>query len=155
MRIKRSQEIPEAKVELVPLIDCVFLLLIFFMCCATMTKVDTSASVRLPVASNGAEQKDPGNRGTVNILPSGGISPDGQVVTDQKPFLVYGNLVNDEGLTKAIADHVKEDPNTKLYLRADKKVKFGLVRRAMAACASAGVSDVIFGTYLQDLYEGE
>lgn len=31
MRVKKQEEIPEARVELVPLIDCVFLLLIFFM----------------------------------------------------------------------------------------------------------------------------
>lgn len=152
MKIKRPQEVAEARVELVPLIDCVFLLLIFFMCAATMSKVDTSSQVNLPIASNGADQKDPSHRGTVNILPYGARTPGGELVTPEKPFLVFGRLENDEGLQKAIAELVKQDPLTKLYLRADRHAKFDTVRRAMASCAAAGISDVVFGTYLQDLY---
>ena len=152
MKVPRSSEVGEARVELVPLIDCVFLLLIFFMCAASLTTVDTSGEVRLPIASNGAEQKDPSHRGVVNVLRPGARSPNGELVTDEKPFMVSGEVVSDEGLQKAIADKLKEDPNMRLYLRADRDVQFSLVRRGMAACAHAGVADVIFATYLQDLY---
>lgn len=155
MKTKRPKEIPEARVELVPLIDCVFLLLIFFMCAATMTKVDISSDVKLPVASNAAEQKDPNNRGTVNVLRPGVLAKDGQTASDEKPFVVYGKLVSDDGLQNAIANQLKIQPNLRLYLRADRRVKFALVRRAMAACANAGVSDVIFGAYAEDLYSGD
>ena len=155
MKLARPQEIPEARVELVPLIDCVFLLLIFFMCCASMTAVDTSGEVRLPVASNAAEQKDPSHRGTVNVLPPGSRTSGGEAVTEQTPFVVYGKLVGDEELQRTIAERLKEDPNLRLYLRADRKAKFALVRRAMGACAKAGVADVVFATYLQDLYVKE
>ncbi len=152
MKAKRSHEIEDAKVELVPLIDCVFLLLIFFMCAATMTKVDAPTEVRLPIASNGAEQKDPERRGTVNIISIGGRAPSGELSTEDKPFLVFGQLVGDEGLQAAMAEHVKVEPNMRLYLRADRFVKFALVKRAMTACAAAGISDVIFATNEHDLY---
>ncbi len=152
MKAKRSHEIEDARVELVPLIDCVFLLLIFFMCAATMTKVDAPTEVRLPIASNGAEQKDPERRGTVNVVPIGGRTPSGEFSTEDKPFLVFGQLVGDEGLELAMKEHVKTEPNMRLYLRADRTVKFALVKRAMTACAAAGVSDVIFATYEHDLY---
>lgn len=154
MKINSDKEVAEAKVELIPLIDCVFLLLIFFMCAATMTKKDTSSEVRLPIASNAAEQKDPSHRGTVNVLPVGSRTPGGEVVTAEKPFLVYGALVDEAGLQREIAERAKADPLLKLYLRADRNVKFDVVRRAMAACAAAGISDVVFGSYVQDLYEG-
>ena len=152
MKAKRSEEIEDARVELVPLIDCVFLLLIFFMCAATMTKVDAPTEVQLPIASNGAEQKDPERRGTVNIVPIGGRAPSGEFSTEERPFLVFGQLMNDEGLQTAMAEHVKVEPNMRLYLRADRTVKFQLVKRAMTACAAAGVSDVIFATYEHDIY---
>ena len=151
MKVKGAEEIPEARVELVPLIDCVFLLLIFFMCCASMSSVDTSREVHLPAASNAAEQKDPSHRGTVNVLPAGAFTPDGELVSDASPFLVFGKLVDDQGLQRTIAEHMKEDPSLRLYLRADRKAKFAVVKRAMTACANAGVSDVIFATHLQDL----
>ena len=153
MKIKgNTREIAEAKVELVPLIDCVFLLLIFFMCAATMSTVDLASDINLPVASNAAEQKDPGRRGTVNIMRAGVRTSQGDLVTEAKPFLVFGELVNEEGLQKAIEEHLKIEPTMRLYLRADRDAKFSKVRRAMGACASAGVSDVIFGTHVQDLY---
>jgi len=136
----------------VPLIDCVFLLLIFFMCAATMTKVDISSDVKLPVASNAAEQKDPSNRGTVNVLVPGVRALDGQIASVDKPFVVYGKLVNDDGLQNVITKQLKTEPNLRLYLRADRRVTFALIRRAMVACANAGVSDVIFGAYTEDLY---
>ena len=152
MKISRTTEVEEARVELVPLIDCVFLLLIFFMCAATMSRVDTPTSVRLPVASNAAKQVDPSRRGTVNILPPGSPSPTGELATEDRPFLVFGQLVNDEGLQRVMTEHLKEEPAMRLYLRADKHVRFAVVRRAMAACAAAGVSDVIFASFLQEIY---
>jgi biopolymer transport protein ExbD len=155
MKFHHHDEIAEARVELVPLIDCVFLLLIFFMCAATMSKVDAPTSVKLPVASNAAEQKDPSRRGTVNIVPVGSVTPNGQVATEERPFLVYGKLVNEDELTKAMEERIKTEPALRLYLRADHNVKFAVVRRAMGACAAAGVSDVIFATYVRDLYTGE
>jgi biopolymer transport protein ExbD len=69
-----------------------------------------------------------------------------------RPFLVFCQLVNDEGLELAMKDHVKIEPNMRLYLRADRTVKFHRVKRAMTACAVAGVSDVIFATYEHELY---
>lgn len=154
MKIQRQHEIAEARVELVPLIDCVFLLLIFFMCAATMSKVDAPTSVRLPIASNAAEQKDPSRRGTVNIVPVGSLTPAGELATEEKPFMVFGRLVNEEGLQKAMEERLKSEPTLRLYLRADRNVKFSMVKRAMGACAAAGVSDVIFATYVRDLYSG-
>lgn len=154
MRIKKSEEIEGAKVELVPLIDCVFLLLIFFMCSATMSKLDAPTEVRLPVASNAAKQKDPSRRGVVNVMKEGERTPAGEVATADRPFLVYGKLVNDEGLQKLMEEQLKIEPSTRLYLRADREAKFAIIRRAMSACAAAGLSDVIFATYVQDLYGG-
>ena len=137
--------------DMTPIIDCVFLLLIFFMCAATMAKVDKSAEVTLPVASNAAEQKDPSNRGTVNVLLQGMRAKDGQVASESKPFMIFGNLQTDEELQRAIETQLKIQPNLRLYLRADQRVKFALIRRAMAACANAGVQDIIFGAYAQDI----
>ena len=147
MKIAEAQEIQEARVELVPLIDCVFLLLIFFMCAAQMSKLDTITEVVLPVANKASVPKDMSGRGTVNILPLGALAVGDQRVSEEKPFIVAGDLVNDAGLTKAIGELRKNEPNMRLYLRVDKDVNFKLVRRAIAACAQAGIFDVILATY--------
>ncbi len=147
MKIHTPQEIQEARVELVPLIDCVFLLLIFFMCAAQMSRVDITPEVSLPVATKASVPADPSGRGTVNILPLGTVTLAGESVSEAKPFMVAGNLVNEAGLTAAIEGLRKDQPTMKLYLRVDKDVNFALVRRAISACAKAGVYDVILATY--------
>ncbi|MEI6563692.1 MAG: biopolymer transporter ExbD [bacterium] len=155
MKIKAEKDIPEVHIELVPLIDCVFLLLIFFMTSATMSKLDAPGDVKLPIATNAAKQKDPSRRGIVNVVQPGFRTPQGETATFEKQFLVSGQLVNEEGLTKLMEQEVKREPNLRLYLRADRNVKFAVVRKAMGACAAAGISDVIFATFLQDLSMGK
>ena len=139
---------------MVPLIDCVFLLIIFFMFSANMSKVDMTPEVALPEARKGKVPDDASGRGTVNILPEGFATERG-VVSKEKPFMVMGDLVDDKGLTDVISARVKEDPKLKLYLRVDKDTEFQLVRRAISACAQAGVFDVIFGTYPAATVEAE
>ena len=72
------------------------------------------------------------------------------VLRAQLLFLVVGRLVGDDDLQAAMIEHRKSEPNMRLYLRADKRVKFAVVKRAMTACAAAGVMDVIFATYEHD-----
>jgi len=154
MKIRAEKDIQEAHVELVPLIDCVFLLLIFFMTSATMSTLDTPGDVKLPIAPNAAKQKDPSRRGIVNVVQPGYRTPQGDTATGDKQFLISGQLVNEEGLTKIMEAEVKREPNLRLYLRADRNVQFVNVRKAMGACAAAGISDVIFATFVQDLSLG-
>lgn len=130
-----------------PMIDCVFLLLIFFMCAATMSKVDFTPEVRLPVAPKAAVPEDLRGRGTINILPLGTVLQTGDAVSEQKPFMVYGQLMNETELQKLIGERKSQDPEFRVYLRVDRSADFMLVKRAIKACAAAGVFDIIFGTF--------
>lgn len=130
-----------------PMIDCVFLLLIFFMCAATMSKVDFTPEVRLPVAPKAAVPEDLRGRGTINILPLGTVLQTGDAVSEQKPFMVYGQLMNEAELQKLIGERKSQDPEFRVYLRVDRSADFMLVKRAIKACAAAGVFDIIFGTF--------
>ena len=70
MKLRKPDE-PEANVDMTPMIDCVFQLLIFFMVCATMSKVDQTPEVVLPIAPKAAIPENPVGRGVVNIVPLG------------------------------------------------------------------------------------
>lgn len=129
-----------------PMIDCVFLLLIFFMCAATMSKVDLTPEVRLPVAPRAAVPEDLRGRGVINILPVGTMSSAG-LITEERPFLVYNELLDDAGLQKAIEARRRTEPELRVYMRVDRNTSFALVRRAIRACAAAGVFDIIFATF--------
>ena len=147
MKLRKPAE-PDATVDMTPMIDCVFLLLIFFMVSATMSKVDLTPEVTLPIAPKAAipEQENLRGRGVVNIVPLG--TPVGGAATSEvTPFIISGQLVDEPGLVQAIADRLKTEPNLRIYMRVDKNAEFKTVKRAIRACANAGIFDIIFGTY--------
>ena len=147
MILKRQPD-PKAEVAMTPLIDCVFQLLIFFMVTATLAKVDKAVEIQLPVAPKAAipEQEDLRGRGVINIAPIG--TPIGDaVVTENKPFLIAGVLCDEAGLTKIVAERADADPDFRAYLRVDRNAEYRTVKRAIRACAAAGVFNIIFGTY--------
>ena len=146
MKLRKNTD-AEPSMDMTPMIDCVFLLLIFFMCAATMSKVDMTPEVRLAVAPKAAVPEDLRGRGVINILPEGTVTSSGGTVSEDLPFLVYGELMDDKGLQKIIAGRRQEDPELRVYLRVDRDAEFKTVRRAIKACAAAGVFDIIFGTF--------
>jgi len=145
MKLKKPDE-PEANVDMTPMIDCVFQLLIFFMVCATMSKVDLTPEVTLPIAPRAAIPENPSGRGVINIVPLGTPAAGGATSEDQ-PFLVYGQLTDEPGLVKVISERLKTEPNLRIYMRVDHNAEFKVVKRAIRACANAGIFDIIFGAF--------
>lgn len=144
---RKARNQPEAGIDMTPMIDMVFLLLVFFMCAATLSKVDFTPEISLPVAPKAQIPEDLRNRGTVNILPAGFITPAGETVSEEKPFLIHGQLRNERELRETIETLRKEREDLRVYMRIDRDTEFAVVRRAIRACAEAGVFDIVFGSY--------
>lgn len=144
---RKSREQPEGGIDMTPMIDMVFLLLVFFMCAATLSKVEFTPEINLPLAPKAQIPEDMRNRGSVNILPVGAATGNGQTVTAETPFLIRGRLVDEADLKKEISATLAENPSLRIYMRIDRNAEFALVQRAIKACAAAGVFDIVFGTY--------
>ena len=140
LRKAASGEEDEAKVDMSPLIDMVFLLLIFFIVNATAIIVQTDPDVLPPVAKNSKRQEDGRGRIVINVRNDG-------TYTNEKL-----ELMEDE---KAIVDLVKEEKDKiiplgivpKLHLRGDQDAVFRYSREAIRAAAEAGVDQVVFAVY--------
>ena len=145
MKLRKPDE-PEANVDMTPMIDCVFQLLIFFMVCATMSKVDQTPEVVLPIAPRAAIPDNPVGRGVVNIMPLGTPVGDG-ATSEDRPFIISGQVTDEPGLVSAITDRLKTEPNLRIYMRIDRNAEYKTVKRAIRACAKAGVFDIIFGAF--------
>ena len=154
MKLKKPDE-PEANVDMTPMIDCVFQLLIFFMVCATMSKVDQTPEVKLPIAPKAAipEAENLRGRGVINVVPLGTAVGSG-ATSDDRPFIIYGQVVDEPGLVTAIAERRKTEPDLRIYMRVDKNAEFKTVKRAIRACANAGVFDIIFGAFQSESAAG-
>jgi len=146
MKIKRKSDV-ELGIDMTPMIDCVFLLLVFFMISANMSKVDFTPEIKLPVAPKAQVPEDLRNRGTINILPVGAPVPGGLTVSQDRPFLIYGKLANETELKQQIDTVRTQNPDIRIYMRIDRNVEFAVVQQAIKACADAGVFDIVFGSY--------
>jgi biopolymer transport protein ExbD len=123
----------EAKFAMAPMIDMVFLLLVFFMCASHM-QTQTSIAMNIPFASKGVIPKERPDRWIVNVL------ADGSVMSGPSPVTVAD-------LKAQIVERRKGEPNLKVYLRADADARHVEVKKVMRAMAEAGVDDFIFGVY--------
>ncbi len=77
---KRRRGRHEATVELTPLIDVVFLLLIFFMVSTTFLDPEREIEVELPTAESAGEPQDAPDEIILNILEDGQITYQGNAV---------------------------------------------------------------------------
>ena len=132
MRIPFEQQ-EEPKFQMAPMIDMVFLLVIFFMTASHVSSTK-NLDLEIPQAVSGTVPKERPNRWTVNIM------RDGSVFSGQQPVTL-------DELRALVAARVQGDPSTKVYLRADKRTPHREVRLVMNAMAEAGVGDFIFGVF--------
>ncbi len=122
-----------------PMIDMVFLLLIFFMVASHMTKMDR-IPVELPVADKSVVPDTALGRQLITIR---------SLDTTGEEVEILMNLleVDVEQIKPVVERLLSENKDTEIYLRADRYAKHKHVKEVMAACAEGGVVNVIFATF--------
>ena len=126
-----------------PMIDMVFLLLIFFIVNATAIIVQTDPEVKPPIAANSQGQVDGQGRIVVNIHEDGTMRSERlEILEDEEA--VY-SLVRTQ---REAIEQLGVTP--KLHLRGDKETVFRHSRTVIRAAARAGVDQVVFAVFLRD-----
>lgn len=133
MKIAIEQE-GDAQFEMAPMIDMVFLLLVFFMCASHMSVVQ-SVPMEIPTATKAVVPEERPDRFIVNITADGTVYSGETVVTIEE-------LKN---IAKADLQYA---PNLKVYIRADQKTHHKHVRKVMNSLAETGLDNFIFGTFI-------
>ncbi len=141
LRKARSADDDDAKVDMSPMIDMVFLLLIFFIVNATAIIVKTDPEVLPPVAKNSLEQKLKAGRIVVNVREDGTYTAEN-----------FNTILKDETDIFDLVKTQKEANDalgvvSKLHLRGDQDAVFKFSRAAIRASAAAGVDQVIFAVF--------
>lgn len=114
-----------------PLIDVVFLLVIFFLVSSHLAQQETPLEIELPEAATGAEPADVEHRRVlVNVLHDGRLVVAGQA-TDADRLAAL--LRYEVGAT---------DTPVEVRIRADRAAEYGRVEPVFVACATAGVWNV-------------
>jgi len=139
VKFKIPVEGGEDEVNMAPMIDMVFLLLIFFMVASHMSKMDRTP-VELPVADKSTVPENARGRQLITIRSA-------DTTGEEVDILMNLNQVEVDQIAPMVRQALENDADTKVYLRADRYAKHKHVKEVMAACAEGGVVDVIFATF--------
>ena len=126
MRRRRRRQEEEDQVNLTPMLDVVFIMLIFFIVTASFVK-EAGIDISRPPAAT-AERKERGN-----ILVA--ITKDNQIWIDRRQ-------VSPQALRANIERLHAENPQGSVVIQADEKSENGLLVRVMDAARLAGVGNV-------------
>lgn len=144
-----ASELDDMKMDMSPMIDMVFLLLIFFMVASTMITDRKDKDIVIPVTPSGQDVKSIKGRITINVYSKAVIK------SENKPT-PYADVDSNSLTVAQITKHIKErakmnkDSGVRqsiLYVRGDKDAMVQQVKTVVAAAAAAGVNDVIFSGY--------
>ena len=136
-----SIEGEELQMDMSSMIDLVFLLLIFFMVSSHMIIVQIDKRVKPPTAKNALVAKNATGRVVVNVLADGTIWAQDEVELGSTDAIT-------EYVQAARERHDESGLPTRLNLRADKGVDTRVIKKVVQAAGDAGVSEVIFGSYV-------
>ena len=115
--------------NLTPMIDIVFLLIIFFMVGTKFTELERKIGLRVPeVTDRGALTAAP-ERKIINVF------RDGTVTLDQVPVTL-------EELTSQLAAARSQYSDLGVLVRGDAQGEFQLVASVLNACKQAGIRDL-------------
>ncbi len=126
MRRRYCQEEDEPGIDLTPLMDIVFIMLIFFIVTTSFVK-ESGVDVNRPTANTSERQE----RGNILIA----ITADGEVWIDKRRVDVRAVRANVERF-KA------ENPEAAVVIQADRDSKNGLLVQVMDQVRLAGVSNI-------------
>ena len=137
---KQTRLVPEEDPEfqIAPMIDILLVLLVFFMSITTAEILQVNEGVILPVAKDAKDRQKPkGGEVLINVLWSP-FSDVGSIEVSEQKFERADQLA---GL---LANAVKVAPETRVLIRADRKVRYEYLRSIMVVAGGAGVGKVTF-----------
>jgi biopolymer transport protein ExbD len=134
MRRRRNRQVDESNVDLTPMLDVVFIMLIFFIVTASFVKESAIDISRPPAGKSEKQEKG-------NILVQ--ITNANQVWIDRRPV--------DPGALRANIERMKaENPDGSVVIQAELGSKNGLLVKVMDAARLAGVKSVSLASEVVD-----
>ncbi len=128
-----KKQYPDAKLDMTPMIDVVFQLIIFFVTTVNMADKANETNVRMAMAPNGPveETKDP-RTVTVDVIADGRIQIMKTTLSEGQLFTILNNARKTAG------------QSTPVVIRGDLTTKHEAIKRVMDLCGKAGLWKIRF-----------
>jgi biopolymer transport protein ExbD len=118
--------------NMTPMIDVVFLLIIFFLVSSHLAKQETRPALDLPAAGPQPPVIDSAEQLTINVNDDGALSVGGAAIDVQR-------------LTELVQLHVDQHGSTAaVRIRTDRSVPYGWIEPLLKTAADAGVANLAF-----------
>lgn len=132
MRVPSREHRSPLRFNITPLIDVVFLLIIFFLVASHIARSQANETVDLPDAVQTEEDLPGPNQFTVTVTADGRLNVGGRVVTfDQLSFQL-----------ESIAGDQRAQPEVRI--RGDRMTSFARIEPILLQCAALGIRNVKF-----------
>ncbi|MBC2600489.1 ExbD/TolR family protein [Puniceicoccus vermicola] len=143
----KSEEILSGKLkpDLTPMIDVVFLLLIFFMVTTSLIKEEADLGIQLPTSTAAKASDELPNRHVIDILPDGSVLFNGSPIASPAERITLNGLIATLRRVKATSDRM--DQKTVVVIVADPLSPHFKAIEVLDACAAADIKYVSFGDY--------
>ena len=136
MRLPLRTRDSRVGINMTPMIDVVFQLIIFFLVSSHLAKQEVQLQLPLPVAESGtADEESSTRRLTVNVLSDGTLTLSGRTVTTA------------ELPERLRAARSEVEGDIEVRVRSDRSVPYKRIAPVLLSCARAGVWNVTFGVY--------
>lgn len=132
MKLQSKYADEDIEVDMSPMIDMVFLLLIFFIVASTV--IDEKVPIIIPAAAYAKVPEDTTGRIVVSVN------------KDDTMFIGPMEVDIDE-LKERLEIELEADPNLRILIRSGADVKYKINEKIMVACADVGANDLIYSAF--------
>ncbi len=128
MAVKYEEE-EHIEIQMTSMMDCIFLMLIFFLVSSQLKKVEKELPIELPRANTTRDVKSTPDLITVSV------NKKGELFVNSKP-------VGDAGLKNALANAAKENPDRRIRINGDVFAPFRSIVQVLDTCQGEGLTVV-------------
>jgi len=132
MRLSRIDE-DEPTINLTPMIDVIFTLLVFFMLATTFAEREKVLDLELPLATTAKSPQPTPLELVINVSRSGVISIDGRALQG-------------DALRRTLSDAARRGSSTLVTVRGDRRGSYDEIVRVLDECMRAGLSNLSLST---------
>ncbi len=129
----KSAKPPTSAIQLAPMIDIVFLLLIFFLVTWQFSRSEQDSKVKVPTSTEGKEENRTYREIVVNIRQGGEV-------------VVNGEVLSSDELLRKLQAIVVVDENQPVRLRGDGEITYQTLMGVIDICQKAGIWNISFAT---------
>ncbi len=131
MKIGRQLEQQADEIQMAPLIDIIFLILVFFMVTSVYANLESEVDITLPTANSAIQ----GERTQGEIFIN--VREDGTIIVNERTM----DVPELQGVLQRVAEYF---PGGSVIIRADAGVSHGRVMAVLDSCRQSDIQNISF-----------